>query len=475
MHVSTPVLFCLIVGLIANPVIADQELDELKLISKIELLGGKVTREETPLGRPVVEVDFEASKRVSDNYLHLLRAFPHLETVNLNGCERITDAGLAELQVLANLTTIRLIETQVTASCAGILAKLPRLQEVELSNSDIAVALRAYRSKSLPPLRIVEQASAIEKLRKLGLEFKRDLTAATHPVTRIDVERTDALRDADLPLLRFFPNLNTLYLWHTRITDDGLKEIARRKQLTTLVLAWTKITDVGLAEISQLTNLRTLDLRNTPITDRGLQELKSLDGLTRLLLFDTKIGDNGLDYIKDLELTHLDLHGTRVTDHGLKVICGIRSLTSLNLSLTPITDAGVSDLTLLNQLTELVLIRCTVTDAGLQQICALKNLTNLNLANTQVTDEGLKSIGKLDRLTNLTLSGTNLTNKGLAEIPALENLTHLSLASTAISNDGIAELSSLKRLVHLDLRETRVTQDGATELQNALPGTNILR
>ena len=46
-------------------------------------------------------------------------------------------------------------------------------------------------------------------------------------------------------------NLETLNLNDTKITDAGLKEIAKLQNLTHLFLGSTKITDAGVAELKK--------------------------------------------------------------------------------------------------------------------------------------------------------------------------------------------------------------------------------
>ena len=83
-------------------VIADGNFDEAKMIEKIELLGGKVTRDETLLGHPVVGISFFQSSRLNDKYLHLLNAFENLTTLDLNDVQ-ITNEGLVEIGKLQGL------------------------------------------------------------------------------------------------------------------------------------------------------------------------------------------------------------------------------------------------------------------------------------------------------------------------------------------------------------------------------------
>ena len=60
--------FIAVVILAASLVVADDNLDEAKAIKKIELLGGKVTRDEMLPGRPVIGVDLYGSKKFNDKH-----------------------------------------------------------------------------------------------------------------------------------------------------------------------------------------------------------------------------------------------------------------------------------------------------------------------------------------------------------------------------------------------------------------------
>ena len=91
--------FIAIAVLTASLVIADDNLDESKAIQKIELLGGRITRDETLPGQPVVGADFQGSERFNEKYLHLLKSFTSLKSLDLVGI-KITDTGLAEIRKL---------------------------------------------------------------------------------------------------------------------------------------------------------------------------------------------------------------------------------------------------------------------------------------------------------------------------------------------------------------------------------------
>jgi hypothetical protein len=72
---------------------ADVQADESPAIRKIELLGGKVEREESPPGRPVVAVSFANGSRFRDSFVGLLQDFPDLSAVANAGAPH-TNPGL---------------------------------------------------------------------------------------------------------------------------------------------------------------------------------------------------------------------------------------------------------------------------------------------------------------------------------------------------------------------------------------------
>ena len=65
-----------------------------------------------------------------------------------------------------------------------------------------------------------------------------------------------------------------LSLSATKITDAGLKDVAKLQQLIVLRLDGTHITDAGLKEVAKLQKLTVLGLSGPQITKAGVAELK---------------------------------------------------------------------------------------------------------------------------------------------------------------------------------------------------------
>jgi hypothetical protein len=114
----------LVVSLLgATIVAADDRSDESQAIAKIEMLGGKVTRDESSPGRPMIGVSFQVSNKFDDGCMHTLSALRGLDSLDLFHTQ-ISDAGLKEISGLKNLVTLGLMSTAITD--AG-LKELPRL------------------------------------------------------------------------------------------------------------------------------------------------------------------------------------------------------------------------------------------------------------------------------------------------------------------------------------------------------------
>ena len=89
-----------------------------------------------------------------------------------------------------------------------------------------------------------------------------------------------------------------LALRSTKITDAGLKEIAKLQKLELLNLNSTQITDAGLKEIAKLQKLELLNLNDTNITDAGLKAVAKLQKLIELSLGNTKNTAAGVAELK---------------------------------------------------------------------------------------------------------------------------------------------------------------------------------
>jgi len=92
-------------------------------------------------------------------------------------------------------------------------------------------------------------------------------------LTRLILNDTKKVTDAGLKGVAKLTQLKGLYLEGTDITDAGLKEVAKLKQLNFLALNLTQITDAGLKEVAKLKQLRFVNLEDTKATKAGVDQL----------------------------------------------------------------------------------------------------------------------------------------------------------------------------------------------------------
>jgi hypothetical protein len=68
--------------------------------------------------------------------------------------------------------------------------------------------------------------------------------------------------------------LSELDLRGTKVTDVGLKELAKLPNIAKLDLSYTQVTDAGLRDLAKLQNLKELDLRSTQATKHWFELIK---------------------------------------------------------------------------------------------------------------------------------------------------------------------------------------------------------
>ncbi len=160
--------------------------------------------------------------------------------------------------------SLRSLLVLIAVIAAGVGVAGRRVAEVRTERS---VAAEIQRLGGY--LRFQERAPVPEWLtRWLGEDFFADLYLA-----EID---SPLLSDDTLVQLAKLRHLEWLLLDSDRITDRGLRRIAKLSELCRLDLASRHITDDGLAALETLRNLRWLALRRTQVTSQGVERLRSV-------------------------------------------------------------------------------------------------------------------------------------------------------------------------------------------------------
>ena len=178
----------------------------------------------------------------------------------------------------------------------------------------------------------------------------------TRPVYQLDENFTYK----DLKSLRVFPDLVSLDLSTTAISDAGLEALTNLSKLRVLRLADTEVTGQGLGILTELSELEVLDVSDTKITPEAVIHIRQSALLKTLSL----------------------AHNNSITDLSLAQLRGLTQLESLKLTLNPISDAGLEHLEGFTRLKVLDVAHTQITDDGLQHLHALKQLRSLNLQST---------------------------------------------------------------------------------------------
>lgn len=485
--------------------------------------------DEVPSGMfRVTRLDLAFSKGASPPVLaNHVRRLKYLTQLRVLG-DTVTPALIAAIRDKPQLTYLSIIDAgrRIDDDVVSQFADLTKLTHLELTRCDLSDA----------GLKHLLRMTAMRNLWIGGTRVTNDGIAVLKPLTVLThIGLNDSLfGDAGIKHLKNFPALTGASLFNDKeITDAGLAELGKLTDVTFLDLSGTGITDAGIEHLAGLKKLRILHVGNTAVTPEAaanlresLPELQTLtvgadsrpvvnlrgepdrlkaaiewvtsiggravpssNGGLRLMDLPVGVRDADLERISGLSrIAELELHRTRVTDEGLKVIATLPDLQLLKLSGLPISDDGLRHLLPLRKLRSLQLSQTRVSDAGLKTVAGFSDLEELRLASLPITDSGVKSLASLTKLRivhldrteigseaieflrgrteleELLIFDTKVDDRGLGMLEECSNLRNLSFSNTSTTDAGLRMLDGLKKLEQLQLSQTAVTQRGLGHL-----------
>ncbi len=224
--------------------------------------------------------------RLTDADLANLQPLTQLTSLDVSGTA-ITDAGLRNLIPLVNLESLKLNDTQVTGEGLAQLTGCSRLGQLELRNAPL----------SLNGIRAIEGFKGLWSLR------------FTSPPGGDE----EAFRACGQ-----LPELWGLEVDNANLSGGCLRHLVNLTDLRCLLIRDAKIAPVELSYLAQLKDLRTLDVSGTNLTDADIVALCDLRSLECLSLDNTAVCDDALPHLARLtQLRSLDLSGTAVSQAGL--------------------------------------------------------------------------------------------------------------------------------------------------------------
>ena len=208
--------------------------------------------------------------RISNQFFSHIVHFSRLEQLNLRGCFRISDDGIAALRVLKHL------------------------RHLDISLCATAQAAKLSQQWESPTI----------------------TDAALHTLSRMTQLETLQLEGC------------------TTITDEGLLHLATLRHLTRLNLAKTHVTEHGLKILRCLPELASLNISGCQIPEAEMfqqlkhaNKLKSLNVSHSLMVTDAFIHT----IAKTFSLTHLNISGCQeITNRAFHYIAKIKTLTDLH-------------------------------------------------------------------------------------------------------------------------------------------------
>ena len=253
---------------------------------------------------------------ITDEGLTNLTNLDQIEELSLGWCRLISDDGLKILsEQRGRSETLRVLHL---ARCAikddGLLhlSKLEKLEELDLNGcSKLSGLALSFALEKLPCLSSLDVSYCPGILRSSWQGKINSLKSLELCYS--------AVRDSHLSRLKHLPVLEELNLDSCLIGDWSISHLSDNNvvpNLKSLDLADTDISDYAMSKIAQFEHLESLSLFYCNISNAGLRHLSSMKNLEVLNLDSREIGDDGLRYLRHLPLKSLDLFSGRVTDLG---------------------------------------------------------------------------------------------------------------------------------------------------------------
>ena len=229
----------------------------------------------------------------------------------------------------------------------------------------------------------------------------------------------------NLKLLAGLPEVRTVSLSGSWVTDDVVEQLAKVRGLQGVELHSTKVSPQGFAQLAKLPGLKTLDLEGDNLNDGTFEHLHELPHLERL-----------------------NIQAFELTPAGLAYLGKIASLENLFIAnVKGIDAAGLQHLANLSKLDELILAELSLDQSAAAQIGRIKSLKSIGISNCVMNDEAACHLGALSDLESLSLQQMPLLGDGCVEaILRLRRLEYVHFSDSQLTDDGFLELTALPSL-----------------------------
>ncbi len=282
---------------------------------------------------------------------------------------------------------------------------------------------------------------------------------------KLDISGSSLLTDKAMLAVTKLKNLRILILSDTNIGDDGMKPLVELQKLHRLDLKRTKVSDEGLKPLLQLKELYVLGLVQSQVSNEGMATIAKMRQLNNLAIsYIPRVNGSGVEKLKDLHLNFLFMAGIVLKD-CLQSLSQMHSLRTLDLKGSDLSDSKMEDLKEMVQLTNLNMVGTRVTTTGMKHLANLRLLENLYIGKLDIEDPAIDALVNLEHLVELDLGSTKITDAGVVKLANIKSLRNLSLISTLTGDKGVAALATLPNLEKLDLSGTEISDESLKKLR----------
>ena len=363
---------------------------------------------------PALRVLWLDTTNVTDAGLQRLSQSKSIERLCLHWLDKITDRGVAHLKNMPQLRGLDVQHARLSDASLELLATMPNLDYLHLSNEGPTDAGVAHLSKLT------------------GLKYLWVDCASNSPLTNESLRVIGGLR-----------GLEGLHISGTGFTAEGIESLFGLKGLRVLSFSASDVDNSYLPQFANLKSLRHLSWGfRTNTTLSGLKALSGLSGLESLDVKQIRQDNGGLD------------------------LSGLKNLKDLKLGMC--IQAKVGD--------KYVRVYDAWRDSDLASLSGLTNLEWLSLSGPGIGDDGVKYLAPLINMENLSIGGSpNLTDKALKYLAGMRELRILDIHDTRISEAGLVHLYPLKALDTIRIKTTLpISRPAIVRLKAELPGLRTL-
>ena len=288
---------------------------------------------------------------------------------------------------------------------ATVSASPPRPHEADNADRQPAVA-RATERWDFSERSDSKLADDIKKARDTSRAISIDLTwskvgdgllkhlKGSNELHELNLFGTD-VSDIELRHLRELKHLESIDLGGCKVTTKGILQLRASRKLKRLGLAGIRppLDDKGIERIvATWPQLESISLDGSRLTNTGLRHIGKLQRLKYLNISRTRIGDGGLESLAGLSrLRTLHTSHTRITDQGMVHLGKLTGIEKLDLNFTGITDKGLIGIRRLKHLKRIYFVGTKVTDDGLEHLKPVKTIEFVG-PNEEISDAALKSL-----------------------------------------------------------------------------------